>query len=128
MVLSLRPLPLPVRRTCISAWHEPAAGLFCAPPPEGIKHLKCCKKVVRKRRQTVGRQKSHRNFGYSVDREITQTERVIPVAKTTVNLVYYGDTPKLEPESRYGLNLWGIRGDREASQTSSGFPERSYGR
>jgi len=35
----------------------------------------------------VGRQKSHRDFGYSVVREKTQTERVVPVAKTTVNLI-----------------------------------------
>jgi len=34
----------------------------------------------------VGRQKSHRDFGYSVVSEKTQTEGVIPVAKTTVNL------------------------------------------
>jgi hypothetical protein len=51
----------------------------------------------------VERQKNHRDFGYSVVRQKTQTEGVIPVAKMTVNLVYYGDTPKLEPASRYGL-------------------------
>ncbi len=34
----------------------------------------------------MGRQKSHRDFGYSVVREKTQTEGVIPVAKTTVTL------------------------------------------
>ena len=32
------------------------------------------------------RQKSHRDFGYSVVDEKTQTEGVIPVAKTTVTL------------------------------------------
>ena len=32
------------------------------------------------------RQKGHRDFGYSVVREKTQTEGVIPVAKTTVKL------------------------------------------
>ena len=34
----------------------------------------------------MGRQKSHRDFGYSVVREKTQTEGVIPVAKTPVTL------------------------------------------
>jgi len=34
----------------------------------------------------VVRQKSHRDFGYSVVDEKTQTEGVIPVAKTTVTL------------------------------------------
>jgi transposase-like protein len=34
----------------------------------------------------VGRQKNHRDFGYSVVTEKTQTEGVIPVAKTTINL------------------------------------------
>ena len=34
----------------------------------------------------MGRQKNHRDFGYSLVSEKTQTEGVIPVAKTTVNL------------------------------------------
>ncbi len=32
----------------------------------------------------------------------------------TLILVYYGETPKHEPKSRYGFKLWDIRGDREA--------------
>ncbi|MEN2995432.1 MAG: hypothetical protein ABC360_00205 [Acetomicrobium sp.] len=39
------------------------------------------------------------------------------MAKTTVALVYYRDTPKHEPKSRYGFKLWDIRGDREAEVT-----------
>jgi len=51
-----------------------------------INPLNCCKKVVGKRRQSVEGQKSHWDFGYSVVDEKTQTEGVVPVAKTTVAL------------------------------------------
>lgn len=55
------------------------------------------------------RQKSHRDFGYSVVDEKTQTEGVTPVAKTTVNLnneivqsLLQGDLTCLQSVLRFG--------------------------
>lgn len=58
----------------------------------------------------MGRQKSHRDFGYSVVREKTQTERVVPVAKTTVNLI-------VQPLLREDVTLSSIAGQE---------PHRAY--